>query len=274
MKRLIATAAFLAWACAWLGATASAGVLDKVAGVAGERVLGMEAPDLGKSGSLGARSFTIAQLGDESRTLYSEAKPWADKLMRADSDLDKLYDAYRKSPGKAALEPIETARKERDYYSAVWKNIVEPSKDFKRDDPRITPILQVLYYYLNPLPARVERLEEGKTEAAKNVEAARDTARAHAARLYEDDRKVVEEFGLSGKGFDVIKAAIIPDRRESKEYMGWVRSAYDKTAEWATAVKVNESFAEQYSWVYVDYTAHSKLLKTLMDKKLGPLSII
>lgn len=269
MKTLMAAAAVLAWTCAPASAQ---NWLDKVSGVAGERVLGFEAPGTGKTESRGSQTFVVAALSDESRALYNEAKPWADKLIRVDKELDKLYGAYRSCLTKEALDKIEASRKERDYYASVWSKIVEPSREFKKDDPRITPILQALYYYLNPLPARVEKLEEGKTYAAKAVENARDTARAHAARLYEDDRKVVEEFGLGDKAFDLVEAAIIPERRESKEYMGWVRSAFDKTEEWAKAVKVNESYAEQYSWVYLDYMSHSKLVKILMDKKLGPLN--
>lgn len=246
-------------------------IFERAGGVAGPGLAGIAIPGLGKTSALAApRSFALMNLGEESQTLYAEAKAWADKIARVDTELDGLYDAYRANPSKAAAAKIEESRKERAYYSSVWHSIVDPAKEFSASDPRINPILQALYVYLTPLPARVEKLEAGKTAAAKAVERARDAAHAEAARLYEDDRKVIEELGLGGKDFAAIEALIASDRKESKEYMGWVKSAYDKTAAWAKAVRINEAYAEQYSWVYTDYAETSKLAKSLMDKKLGP----
>ncbi|MFA5137969.1 MAG: hypothetical protein WC728_01960 [Elusimicrobiota bacterium] len=234
--------------------------------------VGLEVPPVGETKAVPA-DFVVADLGAESRTLYEEAKAWADKIIRADKELDGLYESYRTSLSNGAVRKIEASRKERDYYASVWRSIVEPAKDFKADDPRVTPILQALHYYLVPVPERVQRLDAAKTAAAKVVERSAAAWRAQTARLHEDDRKLVEEFGLTGKPFAKVEEAVPADRRESKEYMGWVRSAYDKTTEWVKAVKVNESLGEQVAWVRVDYQQHSKLVKTLMEKKLGTLAV-
>ncbi len=266
MKAIIALAALLA-----AGSASAQSIFERAGMVAGPGLAGIAIPGLGKTSELAApRSFALMSLGEESQTLYAEAKAWADKIARVDGELDGFYDAYRANPSKAAAAKIEESRKERAYYASVWHSIVDPAKDFQASDPRINPILQALYVYLTPLPARVEKLETGKTAAAKKVESARDSAHAESARLYEDDRKVIEELGLSGKDYAAVEALIASDRKESKEYMGWVKSAYDKTAAWAKAVRINESYAEQYSWVYTDYADTSKLAKSLMDKKLGP----
>lgn len=244
-------------------------VLERASAVAGPSLGGVEVPALGRLGAVPSGGMRTQDFSAATRGLAGEAKAWADKIKTVDKDLDRAYDAYRASLAQGDADKIAASRQERDYYVTVWRSITAPAKDMAADDPRAASLLQAFFSYLEPLPKREERLSKGKAASAKAVEAARDAAHAEAARLYEDDRKVVEELGFDGKSFEEVKAKVPAMRAESKEYMGWVRSAYDKTAAWARAVKVDSSWAEQYQWVYADYLENARLAKGLMDKKLG-----
>lgn len=259
--------------CAATAAPASAQVWAQGVGtLLGPRAFDVDAPALGKTGALalpGKEGF--APRGVKGG-LFEQAKAFAAEVIRIDKELDGKYAAYRKSLAEEDRAPIAELRKEREYYASVWATIVDPAKDLPKDDARVTAVLQALYYYLGPIPARSEKLEKELAAAAKAVEKRRDAVNASAARLHADDRKAVEEFGLAEGDYAKVEAAIPADRKESKEYMGWVKEAYDDSIVWGKAVKVHSSVGEQYAWVQADYLKNAKLAKALMDKKLGPLA--
>ncbi|MDE2291544.1 MAG: hypothetical protein KGL53_05630, partial [Elusimicrobia bacterium] len=238
--------------------------------VAGPGLAALDVPALGGLRMAAApQAFRPMDLESGAKGLAAEAKSWADKIAQVDRELDGEYDAYRTSLAQADADKVAASLKERAYYASVWKSIVAPAKDLPAADPRVNPILQALYGYLAPLPARAQRLQRGKAASAKAVEAARDAARASSARLTEADRKTVEELGMSGGSFEDVSAKVDDMHKASPEYMGWLREAYDKTAAWAKAVKVDSSWADQYAWVYADYLENATLAKALSDKELG-----
>lgn len=268
MKNLLALTLCLA-----VTAPSSAQILGPgAAALMGSRALGADVPVMGKAGALavppkGAFSPKAVKGG-----LYEQAKAFAAEVIRIDKELDGKYASYRKTQAEADLAAIAELRKEREYYASVWGTIVEPAKDLAKDDARVTAVLQALYFYLGPIPARSERLEKEVAAAAKAVEKSRDAVNASVARLHPDDRKAVEEFGLAEGDFAKLEAAVPAERKESKEYMGWLKEAYDDSIVWGKAVKVHSSASEQYAWVQADYLKNAKLAKQLMDKKLGPLA--
>ncbi|MBI5596374.1 MAG: hypothetical protein HY928_09835 [Elusimicrobia bacterium] len=268
MKTLLAL--FL---CALTAAPASAQAWAQGVGtLLGPKVFGADVPAMGKTGALalpGKDGFAPRAVKGG---LYEQAKAFAAEVIRIDKELDGKYAGYRKSLAEGDRAPIAELKKERDYYASVWATIVDPAKDLPKDDARVTAVLQALYYYLGPVPARSERLEKEVAAAAKAVEKKRDAVNASVARLHADDRKAVEEFGLAEGDFAKLEAAVPADRKESKEYMGWLKEAYDDSIAWGKAVKVHGSVGEQYAWVQADYLKNAKLAKALMDKKLGPLA--
>jgi hypothetical protein len=243
---------------------------QRAAGLTGARLSGMDVPAIGKAAAVPAApraAFeTKAFKGDG---LYQQAKAFADEVAKSDKALDAAYGAWRKSLAQADADKVAELRKERDYYAGVWTSIVQPTRDLPKSDARVTPVLQALYGYLAPLQGRVEKLEAGKTAAAKDLGKARDAANASAARLHLDDRKAVEELGLTDGDWAKVEAAVAADRKASAEYMRWVREAYDDSAAWAKGMKTFNVWAEQYDWVHADYAKNAKLAKDLMDKKLG-----
>lgn len=254
-----------------LPAAAAAGTAwaDGVAAIAGERFLGSEVPALKGVEALAARVGSAEALGPEAKGIYRQALGWADEIIRVDEELDAAHEAYRRTLAAEDAERIEALREERAYYSAVWSRMVDPAKDFEKGDPRVTPVLQAVLVYLRPLPERHERLSAGMADAAKAVESARGEARSALARLHEDDRRMVREAGLGGETLEKVEAAIPPERRESVEYLGWVKAAYRETTDWAEAVKRHESYAGQHARVEADFRRHAELAKALIAKKLG-----
>lgn len=246
---------------------------QSIQSVAGARFMASEVPALGKSGAVASPQRGFASSANKGGGLYEQAKGFAAEVIRVDKALDSRYDAYRKSLAPADLAALEPLKKEREYYGAIWRSIVEPARDLPKEDARISPVLQALYYYLGPIPARAEKLEKAKAASAKAVELASAAAGGASARLHLDDRKAVEEFGLIEGDFAQVSAAVADERKASVEYMGWVKEAYEKTAAWAKAIKIDASLGEQQAWVYADYLKNAKLAKDLMDKKLGPLSV-
>ena len=243
---------------------------QRASGLTGARLLGADVPAIGKAAALPAArpaSFDAKSLKGDG--LYAQAKAFADEVAKKDKALDGAYAAWRHSLAQADADKVSELRKEREYYAGVWRSIVEPTKELPKSDPRVTPVLQALYGYLAPLPGRVEKLEAGKTAAAKDLGKARDAWNASAARLHLDDRKAVEELGLTEGDWAQVEAAVAADRKASAEYMGWVREAYDASASWAKAMKTFNVWAEQHAWVHADYAANATLAKALMDKKLG-----
>lgn len=268
MKTLLALTLCLA-----VTAPSSAQILGPgAAALMGARALGSDVPAMGKTGALALPAKGGFAPKEIKGGLYEQAKAFAAEVIRIDKALDIKYADYRWNQGEADLTAIADLRKERDYYASVWSTIVDPAKDLAKDDPRVTAVLQALYYYLGPIPARSEKLEKGLAAAAKAVEQKRDAVNASVARLHADDRKAVEEFGLAEGDFAKLEAAVPAERKESKEYMGWLKEAYDSSIAWGKAVRVHSSFSEQYSWVQADYLKNAKLAKQLMDKKLGPLA--
>lgn len=243
---------------------------QRASALTGARLLGADVPAIGKAAALPAAkpaAFEAKSLKGDG--LYTQAKAFADEVAKKDKELDAAYGAWRKSLSQADADKVSELRKERDYYAGVWGSIVGPTKDLPKSDPRVTPVLQALYGYLAPLQGRVEKLEAGKTAAGKDVAKARDTANASSARLHLDDRKAVEELGLTEGDWAKVEAAVPADRKASTEYMAWVREAYDASTAWAKSMKTFNVWAEQYDWVYGDYAKNAKLAKELMDKKLG-----
>ncbi|MBI5597350.1 MAG: hypothetical protein HY928_14755 [Elusimicrobia bacterium] len=229
-----------------------------------------DVPPIGAEGALDAGTAVAAPpLGPADNALYEEMAPWADKLVQAEGERAARYDAYRASPGEAADRGLEAAIRGCDYYAQVWRSIVEPALDFAGSDPRVSPMLRVLSRRLAPLSERLAALKAGQAAAARALKDARDAARAQAARLYEDDRKAVEEFALTGGGFAAVQAAVPEDRRASEEYMRWVRSAFSATVKWARAVKVSESWEEERELVEGEYVSGAGLVQALVAKKLA-----
>ena len=243
---------------------------QRAAGLTGARLLGADVPALGKAAALAAArpaAFEAKSLKGDG--LYAQAKAFADEVAKKDKELDAAYAAWRKSLAQADADKVAALRKERDYYVGVWRSIVEPTRELPKSDPRVAPVLQALYGYLAPLPGRVEKLDAGKAAAAKDVAKARSAANGASARLHLDDRKAVEELGLTEGDWAKLEAAVPADRKASEEYMGWVREAYDASTAWAKAMKTFNVWAEHYDLVFGDYSANAKLAKELMDKKLG-----
>ncbi|MBI3297686.1 MAG: hypothetical protein HYZ75_05950 [Elusimicrobia bacterium] len=253
-----------------LSAPASAGTwAQALAGVAGSRFLSADVPALGKTGAIAAPKRAAFSPTAAKGGLLEQAEAFADEVIRVDKALDGAYAAYRKSLSDADLDALAPLRRERDYYAGVWRSIVEPTRALPKDDARVTPVLQALYRYLSPIPARVEKLEKAKAVSAKAVEKASAATGAAEARLHEDDRKSLQQFGLIEVDWAKLEATIDPMRKESPEYMGWVKEAFETSVAWRKTVKVDASLAEQYTWVNADYVRNSKLAKDLMDKKLG-----
>jgi hypothetical protein len=243
---------------------------QRAAGLTGARLLGSDVPAVGKAAAVpAARPAAFEAKSLKGDGLFAQAKAFADEVAKKDKALDAAYAAWRKSLSQADADKVAELRKERDYYAGVWRSIVGPTKDLPKSDPRTTAVLQALYGYLAPLPGRVEKLDAGKAAAAKDVAKARDAANGASARLHLDDRKAVEELGLTEGDWAKVEAAVPADRKASEEYMRWVREAYDTSAAWAKSMKAFNVWAEQYDWVYADYAENAKLAKELMDKKLG-----
>lgn len=249
---------------------------QRAAGVAGGRLLGVEVPGVGEAAAVPAAAkpgfkpsagFDAKAFADGG--LYAQAKAFAGEIARVDKSLDARYGTWRKSLSEADRAAVDGLLKERAYYAGVWASIVEPARDFAKADPRVTPVLQALHLYLSPMAGRVERLETGKAAAAKSLAKARDAWNASAARLHLDDRKSVEELGLTEGDWAKVEAAVAEDRKASAEYMGWVREAYDRSTDWAKAMRVYNAWAEQHDWVLKDYAKNAELAKALTDKKLG-----
>lgn len=217
----------------------------------------------GDSGAIAVSDKAPAEAPAESKFL-----PWVQEVHRIDKDLDAAYARYREKPGSRAK--IDALLKDRAYNAGIFAKMVEPSKDFEAKDPRVSEVLQALLVYLQPLPKRLDAARAGRDQAAKKVERARDRADDSLARLEEADQRRVRAAGLSGRALDKVEAELEKDKRESAQYMGWVRDAYARTASWGEEVKRHESWVAQLALAEDDFKRYAELTNVLVAKKLAP----
>lgn len=268
--RIIIALLLAAGSAAPVHASAAAAWLQGVLGVAGHRVTGFDAPDIGKSGGVapGADLMEVAAGVDKSQA--DEALNWlVERIAELDGELDSAYGAYRESLRPRDLGRVEELKADRVYYGGIWASAVTPARGFPDRDPRITPILQAVLAYLRPLPARSETLRGELASAARDVEKARDRAEDALARLNEEDYRMVQEQGLAGTRLEKVEARIPEERRASAQYMGWVRQAHAKALAWREANLRHRSLDEQSAAVEADFRSHAELARVLINKKLG-----
>lgn len=251
-------------------ASTAASWLQGVLGVAGSRVAGFDAPAVGKAGgALPPRDLMEIAAGAE-KGQGDEALNWlVERLVGLDEELDAAYAAYRESLKAGDQRKVDALKADRAYYAGIWASAVEPARGFPERDPRITPVLQGVLAYLRPLPARSERLRGELDRAARAVEKARDRAEDALARLDEEDYKMVQEQGLAGTKLEKVEARIAEAKRESAQYMTWVRQAHAAVLAWRGTNLRHRSLSEQSAAVESDFRSHAELARVLINKKLG-----
>ncbi|MBI5597617.1 MAG: hypothetical protein HY928_16125 [Elusimicrobia bacterium] len=164
-------------------------------------------------------------------------------------------------------DPADDAR--RQAYADVWRALVRPARDFPAADPRVGLIMRGFMRDFDPLIARMARIEADQAAAVLLVEESRAAAQAKAAWLHAEDRKAVEELGLTGASSAALEAEVAKERRECEEYMGRVRSAHAAAAEWARAVRTYNSVCEELDLVRADCRRQVVLVRTFVANKLA-----